>query len=48
MHSGKGQRLMVVHTGEVEGWIEGADLVLKLKMSSADYHGKMKINFLLF
>ena len=26
MPSGKGQRLIVVHAGGVEGWVEGADL----------------------
>ena len=27
--SGKGQRLIVVHAGGGEGWIEGADLMFK-------------------
>ena len=39
--SGKGQRLIVVHAGGVEGWIEGADLVFKSKTNSADYHDEM-------
>lgn len=39
--SGKGQRLIVVHAGSVEGWVEGADLVFQLKTNSADYHDEM-------
>ena len=41
--SGKGQRLIVVHAGGVEGWVDGADLVLvfKSKTNSADYHDEM-------
>ena len=29
--SGKGQRLIVVHTGGVEGWVDGAGLVFRSK-----------------
>ena len=39
--SGKGQRLIVVHAGGVEGWVGGADLIFKSKTNSADYHDKM-------
>ena len=33
--SGKGQRLIVVHAGGAEGWVDGADLVFKSKTNSA-------------
>ena len=36
MLSGKGQRLIVVHAGSVEGWIDGGALVFRLKTNSAD------------
>ena len=39
--SGKGQRLIVMHTGGVEGWVDGAGLVFKSKTNLADYHNKM-------
>ena len=39
--SGKGQRLIVVHAGGVEGWVEGADLMFKSKTNLADYHNEM-------
>ena len=39
--SGKGQRLIVVHAGEVEGWVPGTDLVFRSKTNSADYHDEM-------
>ena len=32
----KGQRLIVLHAGGVEGWVEGADLVFRSKTNSAD------------
>ena len=35
--SGKGPRLIVVHAGGVEGWVDGADLVFKSKTNSSDY-----------
>ena len=41
MPSGKGQRLIVVHAGGVEGWVEGADLVFRSKTNSTDYHDEM-------
>ena len=39
--SGKDQRLIVVHVGGVQDWVDGADLVFKSKTSSADYHKEM-------
>ena len=39
--SGQGQRLIVVHAGWVEAWVEGAGLVFKSKTNSLDYHYKM-------
>ena len=39
--SGKGTRLIVVHAGDVEGWVDGADLVFLSKTNSADYHDEM-------
>ena len=35
--SGKGQRLIVLHAGGIEGWVEWADLVYRLKTNSAEY-----------
>ena len=35
--SGKGERLIVLHAGRVNGWVEEADLVFKSKTNSADY-----------
>lgn len=39
--SGKGQRLIILHAGGVEGWVEGADLVFRSKTNSQDYHDEM-------
>ena len=39
--SGKGQRLILVQAGGVEGWVDGANLVFKSKTNSADYHDEM-------
>ena len=39
--SGKRQRLIVVHAGGVQGWVDGADLVFKSKTNSVDNHDKM-------
>lgn len=39
--SGKGQRLIILHAGGVEGWVDGADLVFRSKTNSADYHDEM-------
>ena len=37
----EGQRLIVVHAGGVEEWVEGVDLVFKSKTNLADYHDKI-------
>ncbi len=39
--TGKGTRLIVVHAGGNEGWVDGADLVFLSKTKSADYHDEM-------
>ena len=39
--SGKGQRLIVVHAGSAEGWIDGGALVFRSKTNSGDYHEEM-------
>ena len=39
--SGKGERLIVLHAGGVNGWVEEAELVFKSKTNSADYHDEM-------
>lgn len=39
--SGKGQRLIILHAGGVEGWVDGADLVFRSKTNSTDYHDEM-------
>ena len=39
--SGKGERLIVLHAGGVNGCVEEADLVFKCKTNSADYHDEM-------
>ena len=48
MPSGKGQRLIILHAGGVDGWVEGvdgwvegADLVFSSKTNSTDYHDEM-------
>jgi len=38
---GKGQRLIILHAGGVEGWVDGADLVFRSRTNSADYHDEM-------
>ena len=38
MPSGKGQQLIVVHAGKVEGWVPGVDLVFRSKTQSPDYN----------
>ena len=43
MPSGKGQRLIVVQAGGVEGWVPGADLVFRSKTNSTDYHDEMNL-----
>ena len=39
--SGKRQRLIILHAGGVDGWVEGADLVFRSKTNSTDYHDEM-------
>ena len=39
--NGKGQHLIILHAGGVEGWVLGAELVFDLKTHSTDYHDKM-------
>ena len=39
--SGKGNRLIILHTGSENGWIPGADLVFQSKKSTGDYHDEM-------
>ena len=41
MPSGKGRRLIILHAGGVDGWVEGADLVSRSKTNSTDYHDEM-------
>ena len=39
--SGKGRRLIILHAGGVDGWVDGADLVFRSKTNSTDYHDEM-------
>ena len=39
--SGKRVRLIVLHGGGENGWVDGVDLVFKSKTNSADYHDEM-------
>ena len=39
--SGKGTRLIILHAGGEDGWIEGADLIFQSKKSTGDYHDEM-------
>ena len=39
--SGKGLRLIILHAGGENGWVEGADLVFRSKMNTGDYHDEM-------
>ena len=41
VQSGKGQRLIVVHVGGLEGWVEDSGLVFRFRTNSADYHDEM-------
>ena len=41
MPSGKGQRLIILHAGGVDGWVEGADVVFRSKTNATDYHDEM-------
>ena len=39
--SGKGQRLIILHTGSTDGWVPGVELVFQSKTKSSDYHDEM-------
>ena len=39
--SGKGSRLIILHSGGENGWIDGAALVFQCKKSTGDYHDEM-------
>ena len=39
--SGKGTRLIILHAGSENGWIDGADLVFQSKKATGDYHDEM-------
>ena len=39
--SGKGLRLIILHAGGENGWVDGADLVFGSKMNTGDYHDEM-------
>ena len=39
--SGKGSRLIILHAGGENGWIDGAALVFQCKKSIGDYHDEM-------
>ena len=39
--SGKGSRLIILHAGSDNGWINGADLVFQSKKATGDYHDEM-------
>ena len=39
--SGKGSRLIILHAGCEQGWIDGAALVFQSKKSTGDYHDEM-------
>ena len=42
--TGKGNRLIILHVGGEDGWIEGADLAFKCKKAIRDYHYR-EMNF---
>ena len=39
--SGKGIRLIILHAGSEDGWIDGTDLVFQSKKTTGDYHDEM-------
>ena len=41
---GKGTRLIILHAGSENGWIDGADLVFQSKKATGDYHDEMNSN----
>ena len=38
---GKGSRLIILHAGNENGWVNGADLVFKSKKATGDYKDEM-------
>ena len=42
--SGKGNRLIIVHAGSREGWVNNASLVLQSISSTGNYHNEMNIS----
>ena len=39
--SGKGSRLIILHTGSENGWVSDATLVFQSKKATGDYHNEM-------
>ena len=39
--SGKGNRLIILHAGGENGWVNSADLVFQSKKVTGDYHDEM-------
>ena len=39
--SGKGNRLIILHAGGENGWVNSADLVFQSKTATGDYHDEM-------
>ena len=39
--SGKGGRLIVLHAGTADSWVDGAEQVFRAKSSTGDYHNEM-------
>ena len=39
--SGKGSRMIILHAGGENGWIDGAALVFQSKKATGDYHDEM-------
>ena len=39
--SGKGTRLIILHTGGEDGWVDRADSVFQSKKATGDYHDEM-------
>ena len=39
--SGKGSRLIILHAGSDNGWINSVDLVFQSKKATGDYHDEM-------
>ena len=41
MQLGQNNRLIILHAGGEQGWIDGADLIFQSKKSTGDYHDEM-------